>query len=173
MFAIIVILIQQRMRWTSWQHFATFKIKIACNKVCLWMCQNTFNFSSCFSWNGKNHQLVAYGHTNLAMESFDNLLQYCQILFWKIFRELEATKATMCSLIHHELQNLLACGIHWCSLVEATFKGIGLDHHDANTSLHNSVSFGGEFSHDFNLKNMISTHTKDFWEKNGPGSPDF
>lgn len=56
---------------------------------------------------------------------------------------------------------------------EATFKGIGLDHHDANTSLYNSVSFGGEFSHVFNLKNMISTHTKDFWEKNGPGSPDF
>jgi hypothetical protein len=45
-------------------------------------------------------------------------------------------------------------------LVEATFKGIGLDHHDANTTLYNSVSFGGEFSHVLNFKKMISTHTK-------------
>jgi len=158
MFAIIAITIQQCMWWTSWQHFAADKIKIACNKVSLCMCQSTFNFSSCLSWNGKNNQLVAYGHTNLTMESFDNLLQYCHVSFWRISRQLEATKAAMCSLIHHELQNLPACGIHWCSLVEATFKGIGLDHHDANTSLYNSVSFGGEFftcfqleKHDFNI----------------------
>jgi hypothetical protein len=81
MFAIIVILIQQCMRWTSWQHFATIKIKIECNKVCLRMCQSTFNFSSCFNWNGKNHQLVAYGHTILAMESFDNLYNIVTFCF--------------------------------------------------------------------------------------------
>jgi hypothetical protein len=50
-------------------------------------------------------------------------------------------------------------------LVEATFKGIGLDHRDANTSLNNSVSFGGEFSHVFNLNNMISNTYKGFLKK--------
>lgn len=33
--------------------------------------------------------------------------------------------------------------------------------------------FGGEFSHFFNLKNVISTTTKEFCEKDGPHSPDF
>jgi hypothetical protein len=36
-----------------------------------------------------------------------------------------------------------------------------------------SVSFTGEFSPNFDLKNMISPYTKDFsWKKN-PNSPDF
>jgi hypothetical protein len=32
---------------------------------------------------------------------------------------------------------------------------------------------GGEFSHFLDLKNVISTPTKDFCEKDGPHSPDF
>jgi hypothetical protein len=36
------------------------------------------------------------------------------------------------------------------------------------------VSFTGKFSPNFNVKNMISTYTKDFsWEKSGPNSPNF
>jgi hypothetical protein len=31
----------------------------------------------------------------------------------------------------------------------------------------------GEFSPNFNLKNMISTYTEGFHEKNGPSLPDF
>jgi hypothetical protein len=35
------------------------------------------------------------------------------------------------------------------------------------------VSFNGKFLPNFELKNMISTYTKDFsWEKNGPNLPD-
>jgi hypothetical protein len=36
-----------------------------------------------------------------------------------------------------------------------------------------SVSFTGEFSPNFDLKNMNSTYTKDLWKNNGPNSPDF
>jgi hypothetical protein len=37
-----------------------------------------------------------------------------------------------------------------------------------------SVSLTDEFLSNFNLKNMISTYTKDFpWEKNGSNLPDF
>jgi hypothetical protein len=32
--------------------------------------------------------------------------------------------------------------------------------------------FWEELLHFFNLKNMISTHTKDFWEKFDPNPPD-
>jgi hypothetical protein len=36
-----------------------------------------------------------------------------------------------------------------------------------------SVSFNGKFLPNFELKNMISTYTKDFsWEKTGPNLPD-
>jgi len=30
------------------------------------------------------------------------------------------------------------------------------------------LCFGGEFFHLFSLKNMLLTHSKDFYEKNGP-----
>jgi hypothetical protein len=37
-----------------------------------------------------------------------------------------------------------------------------------------SVSFNGKVLPNFDLKNMISTYTKDFsWGKNGPNLPDF
>jgi hypothetical protein len=37
-----------------------------------------------------------------------------------------------------------------------------------------SVSFTGEFSPNFDLKNMNSTYTKEFsWQNNGPNSLDF